>query len=61
MEQGGAVRDAIITAYGHVQHLMVVAGCAFVPLVVGSLLLWKNINVKELEAVRGPQTKGRVW
>ncbi|KAL8388794.1 hypothetical protein RB595_008933 [Gaeumannomyces hyphopodioides] len=61
MAQGGAVRDAIIAAYGHVQHLMVIAGCAFVPLVVGSLLLWKNINVRELEAVKGTQTKGRVW
>ncbi|KAL8415142.1 hypothetical protein RB594_006104 [Gaeumannomyces avenae] len=56
MAQGGAMRDAIITAYGQAQHLMVIAGYGFVPPVVSSLLLWRNMNVKpyvkELEAVR---------
>ncbi|KAL8349282.1 hypothetical protein RB598_004918 [Gaeumannomyces tritici] len=50
MAQGGAMRDAIITTYGQAQHLMVIAGCGFVPPVVSSLLLWRNINVKG----RGP-------
>lgn len=58
---GSPVRDAIIAAYADVQRKMVIAGAAFIPLCLICLVMWKNINVKELERTRGKQTKGNVW
>ncbi|KAI1426816.1 siderochrome-iron transporter MirB [Xylaria sp. FL1777] len=58
---GTPVRDAIIAAYGDVQRKMVIAGAAFLPACLLCLLLWKNINVKTLEATRGKQTMGNVF
>ncbi|KAI0008341.1 MFS general substrate transporter [Xylariaceae sp. FL0662B] len=58
---GSPIRDAIIAAYADVQRKMVIAGACFIPLCVVCILVWKNINVKQLEASRGKQTKGTVW
>ncbi|KAE9574778.1 MFS siderochrome iron transporter 1 [Colletotrichum fructicola] len=58
---GDPIRDAIVGAYGSIQHKMVIAGACFVPLCVASILIWKRINLKQLEKEKGPQTKGNVW
>ncbi|KAJ6789632.1 hypothetical protein PWT90_08487 [Aphanocladium album] len=47
---GSPARDAIIASYGHVQRIMVIVGCCFLPLCIACLFLWKNINVKKLES-----------
>ncbi|RWA14915.1 hypothetical protein EKO27_g245 [Xylaria grammica] len=58
---GTPERDAIVHAYGDVQRKLVIAGSAFLPLAVILILLWKNINVKKLEALRGTQSKGTLF
>lgn len=58
---GSPVRDAIIAAYADVQRKMVIAGAAFLPLCLICLLMWKNVNVKDLEATHGKQSKGNVF
>ena len=58
---GSPVRDAIIGAYGDVQRKMVIAGAAFTPLCLICVLMLKNINVRNLEATKGKQTKGNVF
>ncbi|KXH50130.1 major facilitator superfamily transporter [Colletotrichum simmondsii] len=58
---GSPIRTAIIAAYADVQRKMVIAGCAFIPLVLLSLLIWRNINVKTVEEEKGKQTKGTVF
>jgi len=58
---GTPIRDSIIEAYGDVQRKMVIAGCAFLPLCLITLLMWRSINVKALEREKGKQTKGTVW
>lgn len=58
---GDPIRDAIIEAYGVVQHRMVIGGAVIVPVFVGCIFLFKNINVIELEEKKGKQTKGKVW
>ncbi|GKT89517.1 siderophore iron transporter mirB [Colletotrichum tofieldiae] len=58
---GSPIRTAIIAAYADVQRKMVIAGCAFIPLILLSLLIWRNINVKTVEEEKGKQTKGTVF
>ncbi|KAK1638528.1 major facilitator superfamily transporter [Colletotrichum phormii] len=58
---GSPIRTAIIESYADVQRKMVIAGCAFIPLVLLSLLIWRNINVKTVEEEKGKQTKGTVF
>ncbi|KAF6799523.1 siderophore iron transporter mirb [Colletotrichum sojae] len=58
---GSEIREAIIAAYADVQRKMVIAGCAFIPLILIALLMWRNINVKTVEEEKGKQTKGTVW
>ncbi|KAK3374723.1 major facilitator superfamily transporter [Podospora didyma] len=55
-ENGDPIRMAIIDAYGDVQRKMVITGAAFVPLLLITVLMWRNINVKEKR-----QTVGNVW
>ncbi|KAL2797000.1 major facilitator superfamily domain-containing protein [Aspergillus keveii] len=57
---GTPERDAIVDSYAHVMRLMVIAGAALMPLCLASIVVWKNINVKEVEEKRGIQTKGTV-
>ncbi|TDZ30271.1 MFS siderochrome iron transporter 1 [Colletotrichum spinosum] len=58
---GDPIRDAIVRAYADVQHKMVIAGAAFVPVCLACILVWKRVNLKKLEAEKGTQTKGNVW
>jgi hypothetical protein len=58
---GTPIRDAVVGAYADVQRKMVIAGSCILPLCLVCLLMWRNINVKELERARGKQTKGNVW
>lgn len=58
---GSPIRDALIVAYADVQRKMVIAGSAFLPVMLISIVFWKSINVKKMEAEHGKQTKGTVW
>ncbi|KAF2970320.1 hypothetical protein GQX73_g3179 [Xylaria multiplex] len=58
---GTPERDAIVAAYGDVQRKLVIAGSAFLPLAILLIFIWKNINVKTLEATRGTQVKGTIF
>ncbi|KAH6643219.1 siderophore iron transporter-like protein mirB [Boeremia exigua] len=58
---GTPERAAVVGAYAHSQRLMVIAGSVTVPLCIASIFIWKNINVKKLEAEHGKQTKGTVF
>lgn len=58
---GTPEREAIVGAYADVQRKMVIAGAVFMPLCLGSIWIWKNINIKKLENEKGNQTKGTVW
>ena len=50
---GSATRDAIIMAYGYVQRRMLLAGVFLMPLALGCVLLWRNIDVKGKQQTRG--------
>lgn len=50
---GSPTREAIIAAYGFVQRKMLLAGVCFMPLALGCVLLWKNIDVKGKQQTRG--------
>lgn len=58
---GTPERDAVVGAYADVQRKMVIAGACFMPLVLASIYVWRNVNVKKLEEEKGNQTKGNVW
>lgn len=58
---GTPERDAIVGAYADVQRKMVIAGAAFMPLVLASIWIWRNVNVKKLEKEKGTQTAGTVF
>lgn len=53
---GSPTRNAIVLAYGEVQRKMLIAGSCFLPLALGCVFLWRNVNVKNLH-----QTKGQVF
>lgn len=50
---GSPTREAIIAAYGFVQRRMLLAGVFFMPLALGCVLLWRNIDVKGKQQTRG--------
>ncbi|KAM3559340.1 hypothetical protein MY1884_003526 [Beauveria asiatica] len=56
---GSPARDAIIVSYGHVQRLMVIVGCCFLPICIACLFMWKNLNVKDMET-KERRKKGNV-
>ncbi|CAK7216786.1 hypothetical protein SCUCBS95973_002924 [Sporothrix curviconia] len=58
---GDPIRDAINEAYNSVMHKMVIAGAVFMVPTVGSLLLWRNINLKKVEQEKGTQGKGNLF
>ncbi|EAT78310.1 hypothetical protein HBI56_232170 [Parastagonospora nodorum] len=58
---GTPERDAVVGAYQHVMRLMLITGVCLVPCCLGSIYLWKNVNVRKLEEEKGKQTKGTVW
>ncbi|KAH7116131.1 major facilitator superfamily domain-containing protein [Dendryphion nanum] len=55
-EWGSPAREAIVQAYGEVQRLMVIAGAAFVPVIAISIIVWRNLDTRNLK-----QTKGTVF
>lgn len=57
---GHPVRDAVIAAYADVGRKMVIAGAALVPLIVITVALWRNVNVKEMQKEE-KQEKGNVF
>ncbi|CAG9987036.1 unnamed protein product [Clonostachys byssicola] len=46
---GHPIRDAVIHAYGDVMRSMTIAGACLCPLLVASILMWRNINVKDVQ------------
>jgi hypothetical protein len=46
---GNPIRDAVVLAYGDVGRKMVIVGAALSPLMIITILLWRNINVKDTE------------
>ena len=62
---GMPVRGAIIEAYADVQRKMVIAGSAFMPILLLCIVMWRNVNVRKLEERQESegrkQTKGVVW
>ncbi|PSN72587.1 MFS general substrate transporter [Corynespora cassiicola Philippines] len=58
---GSLEREAVVGAYQSVMRKMVIAGACLVPLCIGSIWLWKDINIKKLEEEEGKQTKGNVF
>jgi hypothetical protein len=53
---GTPVRDAIVAAYGDTQRVLAIAGASFMPLMLVSIIVWKNLDVRKIE-----QTTGRVF
>lgn len=51
---GNPIRDGVVAAYGVVQREMVIAGCAFLPFICISVLVWRNLPIDR------KQTKGNV-
>ncbi|KAI5862959.1 siderophore iron transporter mirB [Durotheca rogersii] len=47
---GTPIRNAVIAAYGDVMRKMVIVGSALIPLVIATVFIWRNINVKKLES-----------
>ncbi|CAK7275582.1 hypothetical protein SEPCBS57363_006775 [Sporothrix epigloea] len=58
---GSPIRMAIDNAYSSVMHKMVIAGAVFMIPCVASLFLWRNINLKKIEEVKGTQGRGNLF
>lgn len=52
-EWGSPAREAIVLAYGEVQRLMVIAGAAFVPVVAISIIVWRNLDIRNIKQTTG--------
>ena len=48
---GTPVRDAVISAYGDVMRKMAITGACLIPVIIVSVGIWRNINVKKLEGL----------
>lgn len=57
---GTPEREAIVAAYADVQRKMVIVGVCLMPLVFGSIYIWRNVNIKKMEKEEGDQTTGNV-
>ncbi|KXJ88103.1 major facilitator superfamily transporter [Microdochium bolleyi] len=57
---GTPIRDAVIAAYADVMHKMVIAGVCLIPLLVVSVIVWRNKNVKEVQEKEQAQ-RGNIW
>ncbi|EER38011.1 hypothetical protein HCDG_07746 [Histoplasma capsulatum H143] len=58
---GTPERDAIVGAYADVQRKMVIAGVCMMPLVMASIVIWRNVNIKKQEEEEGSQTTGNIF
>jgi hypothetical protein len=52
-EVGSPTRLAIDRAYGDAQRYMLIAASTILVLAVGSVAMWRNINVKNFKQVKG--------
>jgi hypothetical protein len=50
---GTPTRDAIIVSYGEAQKLMLIASTAVLVLAIGSVAVWRDIDVKKFKQVKG--------
>ncbi|KAL6401508.1 putative siderophore iron transporter protein [Ilyonectria robusta] len=50
---GSPARDAINTAYGDTQRLMLITATCMYSITLASVMMWKNINVKKIKQVEG--------
>ena len=50
---GSPARDAIIRAYGDTQQLMCIAATAVLSLSILAVVIWKDINLKDRQQVKG--------
>ena len=57
---GTPEREAIVGAYADVQRKMVITGVCLMPLVLASIFIWRNVNVKKLEEQK-KQTEGNIF
>ncbi|RYP74859.1 hypothetical protein DL771_002780 [Monosporascus sp. 5C6A] len=57
---GTPIRDAVIMAYGDVMRKMAITGACLIPVMLVSVAIWRNINVKKLEAVE-KRARGNVF
>lgn len=57
---GTPIRDAVIAAYADVMRKMVIVGSALIPLTIICVAVWRNINVKKLEATE-KRARGNVF
>ncbi|CAH0015797.1 unnamed protein product [Clonostachys rhizophaga] len=57
---GSPIRDAIIAAFDDVQRKMVIVGSCFLPLMLISILVWKNKNLRSRQQEQG-QSKGNIF
>lgn len=58
---GTLEREAVVGAYAYTQRLMVITGVSLMPLVLLSVIIWRNVNLKTKEEEEGIQTKGNVF
>ena len=58
---GTPIGDAITSAYEYVMRMMVITGVCFIPVCILCILLWRNVDTKNMEKVRGRQAKGTVF
>lgn len=56
--KGTPTGEAINQAYGYVMKRMVICGVCFIPLCIICILVWRNVDTKNLEKERGEKTKG---
>lgn len=57
---GRPIWNAIVASYADVQKRMVIASSAFLLFTLVRILLWKDIDVKQLGAKKGNQSQGSV-
>lgn len=58
---GTPTGEAINQAYGYGMRIMVICGVCFIPLCIGCLSLWRDVNVKKIEREKGKQMSGMVF
>lgn len=57
---GHPIREAVIMAYGDVGRKMVIVGSALTPLMLLTVMMWRNINVKDTE-IEEKDERGNVF
>lgn len=58
---GSPIRDAIIAAYWATQQKMVITGICVIPLALGCVFMWQNINLRRQSEEERVAPRGLVW